>query len=171
MHLRDYLIETKKAKEAGYIIRTIVDITDTMMDKIEECLQGHGAVSVSAPKSTPMQVAWDFSNAGLATVNIIEVVLARPVTPAQLLISLVEKVGIPESQVRVYNDKDPVLEAQNDKDEKTAKKPKYKARLLDDAYSEHKVTKTNVGDKHSDKLNNDFAKNRKSLQQEYKIKR
>lgn len=93
---REYYENSQKAYK--YKVRIADDVTTEMMDALEHALAPFSLVSVSKPKSLPIQEnPTYFENLGPVPVNIVEVEVAYPTTPDHLrqLIADSCKVGVP----------------------------------------------------------------------------
>jgi hypothetical protein len=173
--LHHYLMESQKINE--FRIKTVVELTEDQLDKLESHLRKYEAFDIETPKRTIMQSApLDFYNRGSNEVYIIDFKTKLPVSPTVLINELVSKLGIAEGDIRVRNRAEPAEELDEihrDKNSEGYKEPNYKPRLLDPQYKEYKNPKAEDyhGEKHKTKFLRDLEKSRKDLAKEYKIKK
>jgi len=167
--LSQYLAESAKFNE--FRLKTIVELSDDQLDKLETHLRKYEAYDVSTPQKTIFQKApLDFPECGACEVFIIDF-KTKLQTPIHVLKNeLIARLKIGETQIRIRNKQEP-LELIGD-DINQEPKTKYKPRLTDDKYSEHKDVKGSDyhGDKHLSKFLKDLSKKRVNLDNEYKVK-
>lgn len=174
--LQQYLMESQKTYE--FRMKTIVELSDEQLDKLENHLRKYEAYDIETPKRTIMQSApLDFYNSGANEVYIIDFKTKLPVSPQILLNEIVSKLGIGEGSVRIRNRAEPLDEIDTkyleDSEKDTSKEKKKKALLTDPDYKEVKNPKADDyhGEKHKTKFMRELEKARKPLTTEYKIKK
>lgn len=177
--LDQYLMESQKTYE--FRMKTIVELTDEQLDKIETHLRKYEAFDIETPKRTIMQSApMDFYNSGACEVFIIDFKTKLPVSPQVLINEIVSKIGISEGDIRIRNRAEPLDEIDEKyredslRTEDDIKKEKKKKALLNDPdYKEVKNPKADDyhGEKHKTKFMRELEKARKPLTTEYKIKK
>ena len=173
--LHHYLMESQKTYE--FRLKTVVELTDEQLDRLETHLRKYEAYDVETPKRTILQSApLDFYNKGACEVYIIDFKTKLPMSPAVLINELVSKLGISEGDIRVRNLAEPAEqqdEIHREQNTEGYKEQKYKARLLDPDYKEYKNPKADDyhGEKHKTKFIRELEKARKPLTTEYKIKK
>jgi len=173
--LHHYLMESQKTYE--FRIKTIVELSDEQLDKMETHLRKYEAYDIETPKRTILQSApLDFYNRGGCEVYIIDFKTKLPMSPTVLINELVSKLGISEGDIRIRNREEPgeILDTKH-REENTEgyTEPKKKALLLDPNYSEVKNPKADDyhGEKHKTKFMRELERARKPLTTEYKLKK
>ena len=167
--LSQYLAESAKVYE--FRLKTIVELSDEQLDKLETHLRKYEAYDITEPKKTIMQKnPIDFQGTDAAEVFIIDFKTKLPATPPELINELGAKLHLNERELRVRNRADPILaidDAEEDSDEA------YKTRLTDSEYSEYSnpVADDYHGEKHLTKFMKELKKNRVDLAKEYKVKK
>lgn len=100
---KDWLTENERTY--CYKIRIADDVSDDMMNCIENALKAYDCVSVSKPKRLPIQEnPINFEGLGPVPVNIIEVELKYPTTDRQIHDLVVEKTHLSPNHVFVGAD-------------------------------------------------------------------
>jgi hypothetical protein len=167
-NLQEYLTESEKTHE--FRLKTIVELSEQQLDKLEKHLRKYDAFDISAPKRTILQSApLDFANTDASEVFIIDFKTRLPLSPHMVMAELCHKLGINERNIRVRN----ILEPAETEDQKSMEdeddKPKG-ALLHDDKYSEaESVNQADYhGELHKTKFLDDLEKNRKQHTTEYK---
>lgn len=111
MNLRQYIFNAEKTY--SYRIKTVVEMNDDLMGRIERVILKYQPLEMSSPRKTMMQkTPLDFPTVPVAEVHMVDVELGLPASAAQLQMELVKALGLPEKFVVVRGDNDP-LEAQN----------------------------------------------------------
>lgn len=173
--LQQYLAESQKTYE--FRLKTIEELSEEQLDKLETHLRKYEAYDIETPKRTIMQSApLDFYNSGACEVFIIDFKTKLPVSPTILINELVSKLGINEGNIRVRNKMEPAEELDTKHREQNSgevKKDKQKSILLDPDYKEVKNPKADEyhGEKHKTKFIKELEKSRKPLTKEYKVKK
>jgi hypothetical protein len=173
--LKHYLAESQKTYE--FRLKTIVELSEDQLDKLETHLRKYDAYDIETPKRTIMQSApLDFYNTGACEVFIIDFKTRLPLSPALLINELVPRLGISEGNIRVRNKLEPAEELDTIHREENSgetKKEKSKSILLDPDYKEVKNPKADEyhGEKHKTKFLRDLEKNKRVLTKEYKLKK
>ena len=174
--LHQYLIESQKTYE--FRMKTIVELNDEQLDKLETHLRKYEAYDIETPKRTIMQSApSDFYNSGACEVYIIDFKTKLPVSPTILINELVSRLGITEGDIRIRDKNAPaeeIDEKHREENKEGAEEPKKKkALLLDPDYKEVKNPKADDyhGEKHKTKFMRELEKARKPLATEYKLKK
>ena len=104
--LHQYLAESQKTYE--FRLKTIQELSEEQLDKLETHLRKYDAYDIETPKRTIMQNApLDFYNSGACEVFIIDFKTKLPVSPTLLVNELVSKLGIGEGNIRVRNKRRP----------------------------------------------------------------
>jgi hypothetical protein len=165
--LKQYLSESEKTYE--FKLRTIVEMSDEQLDKLERYLAKYNVESVSAPRKSIMQKnPAGFGDIGPAEVHSIEFNTKLPTTPAALQEELSNATGVPLSALRVHYKNESVLIDEEEKDSE-GKPSKPKSVLADANYKDAEKVK------HKDYYGNDFiekfVKEQKpsKLYKEYKV--
>lgn len=173
--LHQYLAESQKTYE--FRLKTIQELSEEQLDKLETHLKKYEAYDIETPKRTIMQSApLDFYNSGACEVFIIDFKTRLPLSPTLLINELVSKLGINEGNIRVRNKFEPAEELDTkhrDENSGEVKKEKSKSILLDPDYKEVKNPKADDyhGEKHKTKFIRELEKSRKPLSKEYKLKK
>lgn len=99
--LKHYLAESEKTYE--FKIRSIAEMTDEQLDKLENFLAKYDLQSIGAPKKTIIQRApYGFEGSGPAEVHMIDLVTRLPVTSNVLHDEISRAVGISMSSFLVH---------------------------------------------------------------------
>jgi len=172
--LHHYLMESQKTHE--FRLKTIVELSDEQLDKMETHLRKYEAFDIETPKRTILQTApLEFYNKGACEVYIIDFNTKLPMSPAVLINELVSKLGIAEGDIRVRNRAEPAEEIdEKHREENTEgyEAPEAKSLLMDPDYSEFENPNADDfhGEVHKTKFMKELETARKSLATEYKIK-
>lgn len=172
--LRHYLMESQKTYE--FRLKTVVELSDEHLDKLETHLKKYEAFDIETPKRTIMQSApLDFYNKGACEVYIIDFKTRLPVSPTVLINELVSKLGISEGDIRLRDRNAPaeeIDELHRENNKEGASDKEYKSLLLDPDYTEYDNPDANDyhGEEHKTRFLKELEKARKSLSTEYKIK-
>jgi len=106
MELKQYLTETEK--QYNLRLKTIVPLSDALMDRIETCVAKYNPVSVSRPKKTMLQrTPLDFPNVNSAEVYIVDMTFGLPAAPHVLRADIRKLLDAPENYVFVRNRNEP----------------------------------------------------------------
>lgn len=165
--LHQYLAESEKRYE--YRLKTIVELSDHQLDKLEKHLQKYDVYQIDTPKRTILQSApLDFYNTGAHEVYIIDFKTKLPLSPTVLITELVSKLNISERNIVVLSVNDPREQLDNDYLIKKDRKPL----LVDNEYSEsEKIDVTDYyGEEFKSKFLKELDKTRPKIPVEYKIK-
>lgn len=101
----EFLIESRKQYQFRIKIAGLV--SDSQLDKIEAALQKWGLVSLSSPKTTPIQKnPSDFPLLKEIEVTMMDLTLDYPVTAREIAIHLNQYVEIPQDYIRVCSEHD-----------------------------------------------------------------
>ena len=104
-----YLAEADK--EYAFRLRVATDLEEGVMDKIENRLKKYEAFSISTPKKTMFQASPPgFAHLPGAELNIVDFKTRQAVAPHVLQQDIIEASDLPESQVRVNNANEPLIE-------------------------------------------------------------
>ena len=169
--LTQYLAES--AKEYEFRLKTIVELTDEQIDKLETHLRKYDAFDVAAPKKTILQSApLDFYNTGAREVYIIDFKTRLPVVPQILVNEMIQTLGISEHDIRVRGVNEPgeILDQANMEEKEVVAADPENAVLNDPDYSEVENAdhKDAFGNEHTTKLLDELEKTRTPVQTEYK---
>ena len=164
--LKQYLAESEKTYE--FRLRTVAEMSDEQLDKLERYLARYNVESVSAPKTSIIQRSpAGFGDIGPAAVTTIEIATKLPCTPNVMQEEIAAATGVSIGSIRVYNK----AECDERIDEvETDDEAESKSVLADADYSEQEKVV------HEDNYGNDFVakfvKNlpKSKLQTEYKVK-
>jgi curved DNA-binding protein CbpA len=170
--LRQYLAESERTHE--YRLKTIQELTDEQLDKLEKHLRKYDVFQIDTPKRTILQSApLDFYNTGASEVYIIDFKTKIPLSPAVLIDELVAKLNVSERNMRVRNLNEPgeqidTEHREADKDENGKTIPL----LSDSKYSEAEKIKADdyYGEKFKSKFLKELERTRVEMPVEYKIK-
>lgn len=161
--LHHYLTESDKIYE--FRLRSVVELSDEQLDKLETHLLKYNVETVSAPKKTIMQkTPYGFSESGPAEVYIIDIVTKLPVTANMLHDEVAKCTSIPLRSI-VVNSK---LENEEFWGEPAKEESEPTSVLADAEYKD--AEKVKHEDHYGDKFVAKFVKNlpKAQLQQEYK---
>jgi hypothetical protein len=165
--LAQYLAESEKTY--NFRLRTVAEMSDEQLDKLEKYLARYNVESVSAPKTSIIQKSpAGFGDIGPSAVTTIEIATKLPSTPNVMQEEIAAATGVHIGAIRVYNEGEFVegiddLEESDDSEE-------GKSVLADADYSDAEKVD------HSDNYGNDFVakfvKNlpKSELATEYKVK-
>ena len=145
--LKHYLAENEKTYQ--FRMRTVHEITDDQLDRLEKFLIKYNVKSVSAPKKTILQTnPRGFGDHGPAEVRIIDIELALPVTTNVLHEEISEALNLPKGIFLIHNrsDNEEFWEENN-----TAKSEKSSSVLADGEYKDSPKVD------HSEYFGNDFV--------------
>lgn len=160
----------ESAKTHEFRLKTIVELSDEQLDKLETHLRKYEAFDIGSPKRTILQSApLDFYNTGAREVYIMDFKTEIPCSPAQLVQELVQKVGIAERDIRVRNKLEPREEMEADIIDPPTEADS-KALLTDSEYSEADNPNADDyhGEAHKTKFVKELEKSRRELYSEYK---
>lgn len=108
MGIKQYILESEKQYRLR--IKTIIEIDDDAMDRIERVLSKYEPLEISRPKKTILQRhPLDFNNVDSAEVWIVDAVFALPASPGVVKEDIRKILNAPESFV-VVRDDDEALE-------------------------------------------------------------
>lgn len=146
----EYLTESKKTYQ--FRMKIAGELDESQLDHMERCFEKYGLISISKPKTTPIQEnPMGFSPAVTNTeVNIIDVEVEYPTTPQELTNMLQHVVSKPESHIVIMNKNHPDVDEENQqKDDK-----KYKT-IIGNDYEKQKQEVV-YGDKYNKKMLKDI---------------
>lgn len=154
-----YLAES--TREFSFRVKSLVEIDDTFLDKIERALRKYNVIDVSAVKRTAAQKnPMDFPHVdGLSEVYMVDIILGVPASSAVLVQDIRNQIPMPESQI-VVRGKDEAVELVNTAEKAAsdmAKEAKGRnltpAALLNDSqYSEAPETEVQFGNEYNAKF-------------------
>lgn len=107
-----YLSES--TREFSFRVKTLVEIDDVFLDKMERALRKYNVIDVSAPKRTAAQKnPMDFPHVdGLSEVYMVDIILGVPASSLVLVQDIRNQIAMPEGQI-VVRGKDEAVELQN----------------------------------------------------------
>jgi len=165
--LAQYLAQSEKTY--NFRLRTVAEMSDEQLDKLEKYLARYNVESVSAPKTSIIQKSpAGFGDIGPSAVTTIEIATKLPSTPNVMQEEIAAATGVHIGAIRVYNEGEFVegiddLEESDDSEE-------GKSVLADADYSDAEKVD------HSDNYGNDFVEKfvknlpKSELATEYKVK-
>ena len=163
--LTQYLTESEKSYD--FRLRSIVELTDQQLDKLETFLEKYNVVSVKAPRKTIMQRApRGFGDTGPAEVHMIDFTTKLPVSTAVLHEEISRKLTCGLGSIRVHS----VLEDQEVwDDEYEAEDNTGKSVLADEKFGD--TEKVDHSDNFGNEFVDKFIKNlpKTELSKEYKV--
>lgn len=168
--LQAYLAEGEKTYE--FRLKTIVELSDDQLDKMETHLRKYEAFDIGSPKRTIMQSKpLDFHEAGPNEVFIIDFKTKLPMSPAYALTELVQLIGIAEKEIRLNSTSEP-REIENTIRQSKDLDAKSTAKLLDTDYSDAEdVDGADYhGEQHLTKFMKELQDTKVGLGTEYKVK-
>jgi|TARA_B110000908_G_scaffold163671_1_gene210516 hypothetical protein len=163
--LKQYLAESEKTY--SFRVRTVAEMSDEQLDKLEQHLARYNVESVSAPKTSIIQKSpTGFGNIGPSAVTTIEIVQHLPSTPIAMQEEIAVATGVPLGAIRVYNEGD-VTDIEEELED-TAE-PTGNSRLADADYSE--AEKVDHKQHYGNEFVSNFVKNlpKSDLHKEYKV--
>ncbi len=163
--LKQYLAESEKTYE--FKLRSVVEMSNEQLDKLERYLTKYNVESVSAPRKSILQKSpVGFGNHGPAEVQSLDIKTRLAITPDALHEEIARATGVPMGAIRVHYlhqsemlDEMEQEEADND----------GKSLLADADYSEAEKVKSE--DHYGDAYNEKFVKSlpKSELSKEYKV--
>ena len=163
--LKQYLAESEKTY--NFRVRTVAEMSDEQLDKLEKHLARYNVESVSAPKTSIIQRSpAGFGDIGPSAVSTLEIVTHLPCTPNVMQEEVAASTGISIGAIRVYNEGEFIDE---EEDLENATDNESKSVLADADYSE-----AEKGD-HKQHYGNEFVSNfvknlpKSDLNKEYKV--
>lgn len=163
--LKQYLTESEKSYD--FRLRSVVEMTNEQLDKLETFLAKYNVESVKAPRKTIMQRApRGFGAIGPSEVHMIDFTTKLPVSTNVLHEEISRKLGVGLGSIRVHS----MLEEQEVwDDEFEAEDTEGKSVLADADYSDsEKVDHSeNFGNEFVEKFIKDLPKS--ELNKEYKV--
>tara|TARA_B100000963_G_scaffold124129_1_gene108314 strand:+ start:32170 stop:32685 length:516 start_codon:yes stop_codon:yes gene_type:complete len=163
--LKQYLVESEKTYE--FRLRSLHEISDENMDRIESHMKKYNMESMGAPKKTVMHRPRGFADVGAREVYMYDIKTKLPVTPNSLQEEIASICGhsIGEMIVNNMNESEELWEGDEDKDADE----EANSVLADGEYKD--AEKIKVEDHYGDAYNEKMIKNapRKELQTEYKV--
>lgn len=172
--LHHYLMESMTVNE--YRLKTVVELSDAQLDKLEKHLRKYEAYDIETPKRTIMQSApLDFYNRGACEVYIIDFKTKLPLSPTVLINELVPRLGISEADIRVRDKNSPaeeIAQKHMEENKEGASEEEYSSLLMDPDYSEYDNPNASDyhGEEHKTKFMKELEKNKKPLINKYSIK-
>lgn len=164
--LKQYLAESEKTY--NFRLRTVAEMSDEQLDKLERYLARYNVESVSTPKTSIIQKSpAGFGDIGPSAVTTIEIVTKLPSTPNVMQEEIAAATGVHIGSIRVYNEGEFVEEAE-ELEEKSDEEGK--SVLADADYSE--AEKVDHSDNYGNEFVSKFVKNlpKSELATEYKVK-
>ena len=157
----NYLAES--TKEFSFRVKTLLEIDDSFLDRLERALRKYGIVDISAVKRTAAQKnPMDFPHVeGLAEVYMVDVIVGVPASSAVLVQDIRNVIAIPEGNI-VVRGKDEAIEllntaekaAQDMAKEAKGRELENAALLNDSEYSEAVEGEVQFGDEYNQKFLN-----------------
>ena len=161
--LKQYLAESEKTYE--FRLRSLNEISDEHMDRIEAHMKKYNMESMGAPKKTVMHKPRGFADVGAQEVYIYDFATKLPATPHALHEEIASICGCSMGSMIVHNMKEAeeLWEVEEESDEEA------KSVLADADYSE--AEKINPEDHYGDKYNEKMVKDSlgADLYKEYKV--
>ena len=161
--LKQYLAESEKTYE--FRLRSLNEISDEHMDRIENHMKKYNMESMGAPKKTVMHKPRGFADVGAQEVYIYDFATKLPATPHALHEEIASICGCSMGSMIVHNMKEAeeLWEVEEESDEEA------KSVLADADYSE--AEKINPEDHYGDKYNEKMVKDNlgADLYKEYKV--
>ena len=161
--LKQYLAESEKTYE--FRLRSLNEISDEHMDRIENHMKKYNMESMGAPKKTVMHKPRGFADVGAQEVYIYDFATKLPATPHALHEEIASICGCSMGSMIVHNMKEAqeLWEVEEESDEEA------KSVLADADYSE--AEKINPEDHYGDKYNEKMVKDSlgADLYKEYKV--
>jgi hypothetical protein len=164
--LKQYLAESEKTY--NFRLRTVAEMSDEQLDKLEKYLARYNVESVSAPKTSIIQKSpAGFGDIGPSAVTTIEISTKLPSTPNVMQEEIAAATGVHIGAIRVYNEGEFVEEAEELEEKETEE---GKSVLADADYSD--AEKVNHSDNYGNEFVDKFVKNlpKAELATEYKVK-
>lgn len=163
--LKQYLTESEKSYD--FRLRSVVEMTNEQLDKLETFLAKYNVESVKAPRKSIMQRApRGFGAIGPAEVHMIDFTTKLPVSPAVLHEEISRKLGVGLGSIRVHS----MLEEQEVWDDEFEVEDNTGKSVLSDAdYSDSEKVD------HSEHFGNEFVTKfvkdlpKSKLNKEYKV--
>ena len=163
--LKQYLAESEKTY--NFRLRTVAEMSDDQLDKLEKHLARYNVESVSEPKTSIIQRSpAGFGDIGPSAVSTLEIVTHLPCTPNVMQEEVAASTGISIGAIRVYNEGEFIDE---EEDLENATDDESKSVLADADYSEAEKVE------HKDNFGNEFVSNfvknlpKSELNKEYKV--
>jgi hypothetical protein len=164
--LAKYLAESEKTY--NFRLRTVANMSDEQLKKLETHLARYNVESVSSPKTSIIQRSpAGFGDIGPSAVSTMEIVTHLPCTPNVMQEEVAAATGVHIGAIRVYNEGEYVEEEENLEEETTDEEGK--SVLADADYSDAEKVE------HKDNFGNDFVSNfvknlpKSELHKEYKV--
>lgn len=165
--LAQYLAESERTY--AFKLRSIAEMSDDQMDKLEKYLARYNVESVSAPKKSILQrTPAGFGDAGPSEVHTVDIVTRLATTPNALHEEISAATGIPMAHLRVYNGGESIFVDEVDSFEMNGEENKESI-LADSEYKDADKVK------HDENFGNDFvekfvkAQPKSELNKEYKV--
>lgn len=163
--LKHYLAESEKSYD--FRIRSIVEMSNEQLDKLETFLEKYSVESIKAPRKTIMQKSpRGFGDTGPAEVHMIDFTTKLPVSPEVLHEEISRKLCVGLGSIRVHS----MLEEQEMwDDEYEAEETEGKSVLADSEYKDSEKVD------HSENFGNEFVEKfvknlpKSELNKEYKV--
>lgn len=164
--LKQYLAESEKTY--NFRLRTVANMSDEQLKKLETHLARYNVESVSSPKTSIIQRSpAGFGDIGPSAVSTMEIVTHLPCTPNVMQEEVAAATGVHIGAIRVYNEGEYVEEEENLEEETTDEEGK--SVLADAEYSDSEKVD------HSENFGNEFVSNfvknlpKSELHKEYKV--
>jgi len=162
-YLKAYLTESKK--DYKYRIKTTVEVTDNMMDALEEHLKKYDVAEVNTPKKTILQSApIDFPGTRGAEVTIVDITSNVPASQFALMTEVCKIWNAGENQVKVRAHNEPAMA--RELAEEAAKEQETKALLDEETYEADAKETVNHNDYYGEDFKDNFVKEMMKLRRE-----
>lgn len=163
--LKQYLAESEKTY--SFKLRTVAEMSDEQLDKLERYLARYNVESVSAPKTSIIQKSpAGFGDMGPSAVTSVDITTKLPATPNVMQEEIAAATGIHLGAIRVYNENEFVEGIEEHEEENT---DESKSVLADADYSE--ADKVDHSENYGNEFVEKFVKNlpKSENMTEYKV--
>ena len=162
-YLKAYLTESKSSY--SYRIKTSEEVTDDMMDALEEHLKKYEASSVKSPKRGILQSApIDFPGERGVNVTTIDFDSSQPASQFGLMTEIVRLWNIGENKIKVRAHNEPAMA--RELAEEKAKEEEYKVKLESEDYSADNVEKVDHAEYYGEDFKTKFVAEMMKLRRE-----
>ena len=163
-YLKAYLTESKSSY--SYRIKTSEEVSDEMMDALEEHLKKYEVKSVNSPKRGILQSApIDFPGERGINVTTIDFDSDQPASQFGLMTEIVRIWNIGENKVKVRAHNEPAM-ARELAEEKAKKDEEYKVKLESEDYSADDVEKVDHAEYYGEDFKTKFVDEMMKLRRE-----
>lgn len=94
-----YLTESEEAKKYEFKIKLAVDVTDEVLDALENAFRAVDLKKLGKAKRLPIQDHGEFPTLGPVNVSVMDLVVGQPATTEQLIALACERALIPRSHI------------------------------------------------------------------------